>query len=212
MIKNNRLDALVEKTQGIDTLLDIGCDHGFVILKAFKNNYIKNAIASDINIKPLNMAKKNLNGYPVEFIQTSGFKHIHSEFDGVVIAGMGSNLISSILEDAPKDSDIKYILQGNNKYENLRYYLSNNGYEIIDEELIYDKHYYIIITAKRSVKELSFKEIFLGPILMNKKSSLEYYKHRLNHYLSLDKNIQELNERINIYTNLLSDIIEKLEK
>ena len=68
MIKNNRIDALVEKTKGINTLLDIGCDHGYVILEAFKKDYIKKAIASDINIKPLRSAENNLKEYPVEFI------------------------------------------------------------------------------------------------------------------------------------------------
>ena len=212
MIKNNRIDALVEKTKGINTLLDIGCDHGYVILEAFKKDYIKKAIASDINIKPLKSAENNLKEYPVEFILGDGFKKVTSSFDGVVIAGMGSNLITNILLDAPSDNNIKYILQGNNKYENLRLFLNENNYQIIDEELIYDKHYYIIITAIRGKQTLSTEDIYLGPLLKNKLSSLDYYKHRYNHLKSISNENKGQNDRIENNILLLSKAIENLEK
>lgn len=209
MIKNNRLDALVAKTNGINTLLDIGTDHGLVIYKALKLDYIKNAIANDINVKPLNMARKTLKDYDIEYVLGNGFKNVNSKFDGVMIAGMGGNLISEILLDAPSDNNIKYILQANNKYERLRTFLVNNNYKIIDEELVYDNHYYVIMTVIRGKQVLSEEEIYLGPFLMKKKSSIEYYQHVLNHYKQLYEKHDVDNFRFDNYIKMLSDIIDK---
>jgi tRNA A22 N-methylase len=46
-----------------------------------------------------------------------------------MIAGMGSFLIAQILEKAPKDEHITYILQANDKVEYLRKYLMTHGFE-----------------------------------------------------------------------------------
>ena len=137
MIKNNRISAIVSLTKGINTLLDIGCDHGLVIKEALDNNYIKQGIASDINVGPLNSAKTNLKGYPVKFVLSDGFLNINDNYDGVVIAGMGAHLICNILKNAPKDENITYILQPNGRYEILRKYLSENNFKIINEILVY---------------------------------------------------------------------------
>jgi len=97
MIKNKRLNfiaSLIDKNTNI--LLDIGTDHGYLIKKAFDNGKIRKAIATDINELPLNNAKNNLTNYNVEFILTDGFKGVKSEFDLVVIAGMGGNLNSIV--------------------------------------------------------------------------------------------------------------------
>ncbi|WP_162140078.1 tRNA (adenine(22)-N(1))-methyltransferase [Haploplasma axanthum] len=184
MIKNKRIDALVDETKGINTLLDIGCDHGLVIKKAFENKNIKKAIASDVNEMPLESAKKNLKGFDVEFIVSNGFENIKDKFDGVVIAGMGAMLISNILEKAP-EGDITYILQANSKLEVLREYLSNNNFKIIDEIVVFEKFYYIIIRAVRGNEKLNEKELYLGPILMKKTSSISYYQNLLDRYYRL---------------------------
>lgn len=181
MIRNNRIDALVEQTKGINTLLDIGCDHGLVLKKALDENYIKVGIAADINKKPLASAKANLANYPVSYILSDGFEAVNMKYDGVVIAGVGATLITKILDKAPA-VDITYILQANGKYDILRYYLMNNNYKIIDETIVYEKHYYVILKVVRGNMQLSNKEIYLGPILKTKHSSISYYKHLLKKY------------------------------
>lgn len=178
MIKNNRINALVEATKGINTLLDIGSDHGLVIKHALDKNYINKAIAADISNNALNQARSNLEKYQVIFKVSDGFENINNAFDGVVIAGMGSETIKKILNKAPKENKI-YILQPNGKYDILRKYLNDNNFKIIDETIIFDKFYYIIIKAKRGEMKLSNEDIYLGPILRTKKSSISYYENLL---------------------------------
>lgn len=183
MIKNKRLNFIVSLfDKKYDTLLDIGTDHGYLIKKAFDNNKISKAIATDINGLPLNNAKGNLKGYNVKYILTDGFKDINDSFDLVVIAGMGGSQITNILSNAPKDNRIKYILQPNNKADNLRKYLSENDFKIIDEHIIFDKHYYVILEVVKGKMDLNDKDYYLGPILKMKKESIKYYIHLYKWY------------------------------
>ena len=41
-----RIKALSKQTKGIDTLLDIGTDHGYLLIDALKNGYIKKRYSS----------------------------------------------------------------------------------------------------------------------------------------------------------------------
>ena len=54
-----RIDFLASLTKGYQNVIDIGTDHGLVLKKAFEKGYIKSAIATDINPKPLNSARIN---------------------------------------------------------------------------------------------------------------------------------------------------------
>jgi len=187
-IRTNRIDALVEQINNIKFLLDIGCDHGLVIKKAFLNKKIVKAIAADINIKPLNMAKENLENFDnVKFHLSDGFKNIkEDDFDGVLISGMGALSIENILKDAPK-RNIKFILQPNSKVEILRNYLSENGFKIIDEIVVFEKFYYIILVVIYGNLRLSEKDIFLGPILQNKQNNISYYEYLLEKEIAINK-------------------------
>lgn len=210
MIKDDRLysiASLIDKNS--HTLLDIGVDHGYLIKIAFDNNKIKKAIAADINEKPLNSAKANLINYNVTYVLSNGFEKINDEFDVVVISGLGANTIKDILKLAPKDN-ITYILQANNKVERLRKYLSSNNFKIIDEVLVYENdRYYVILKVVRGNQTLSEEEIYLGPVLMNKKSSKAYYQHQLDHYNDLinNKNAKEMAFKDEIL--LLKSILNK---
>lgn len=210
MIKNKRLaflTKLIKEDQ--NTLLDVGTDHGYLIKNAFLNNKIKKAIATDINIEPLNNAKKNLVGFDVDFILTDGLKNIKQDYNTVVISGMGGNLISNILENAKLDENINYILQPNNKEKNLRVFLMNNNFKIVDEHVIYDKKYYVVIEAKRGKMKLSKEDLVLGPILKNKKTSENYYKHLIKWYNYI-VNKNELKKGVLIEElNILNSAIKK---
>ena len=209
MIKNKRLNfiaSLIDKNTNI--LLDIGTDHGYLIKKAFDNGKIRKAIATDINELPLNNAKNNLTNYNVEFILTDGFKGVKSEFDLVVIAGMGGNLIASILKDAPNNNDIKYILQANNKNDKLRRFLSANNFKIMNEHIINDKHYYVILEVVRGEMILNNIDYYLGPILKTKKESITYYKHLYKWYNTIIQKNGLTEGEIVLKANILLNHIE----
>ena len=205
MAKNKRIDLLASLTKGYDTVLDIGTDHGLVLKKAFEKGYIKKAIASDLREEPLNQAKANLVHYPVSFVLSDGFKQVKESFDLGIIAGMGAYLITDILEHAPKDKT--YILQANDKQEILRNYLNESGFEIVDEYIVHDKFYYIIMVVKSGEMHLLEDDLYLGPKLRYKAEAKPYYQHKVKQYQKIINHVdedrqKELLKLIKIYSML----------
>ena len=95
---SKRLKEIAKYSNGFNLLLDVGSDHGLLPIYAIKNNFVNEAIASDINFKPLIKAKENFNKYELN-INTICFDGIpETNADVIVIAGMGAELIISILE------------------------------------------------------------------------------------------------------------------
>ncbi|MFH2116921.1 MAG: class I SAM-dependent methyltransferase [Bacillota bacterium] len=177
MAKSKRISFLAKLTQGYDKVLDIGTDHGLVLSSAFEKGYIKTAIASDLRDKPLNQAKRNLKNYPVTYVISDGFLSIKEDFDLAIIAGMGAYLIADILDHAPLGNHI-YLLQANEKIEILREYLMNHEFSIVDEYLLLDRFYYVILKVVRGKMVLDDEDIYLGPILKHKPEALPYYMRK----------------------------------
>lgn len=207
----NRIDLIVELTKGYDVLIDVGCDHGYVLREALSKGYVKRGIATDIGEGPLNSAKKNLLGYPVNFYLSNGFNKVDETFDLAIITGMGAKLISDILSGS-KVNDATYILGANDKQEVLRTYLLNNGYEILDEHVIYDGFYYIFIKVKKGKMELNPEEIYTGKHLYDKKEAKAYFLHKINHLSDLIQKVEgnrkeELIVIKNYFTNALKKVI-----
>ncbi len=200
MARSKRIDFLAELTKGYDTVLDIGTDHGFVLEQAFTKGYINKGIASDLREKPLNSARENLKDYPVNYVISNGFQSIEEPFDLAIISGMGAYLISEIMDHAPKGNQT-YILQANDKIEVLRSYLMTHGFQIIDEYVIHDRFYYVILKVKRGQMHLSDDELLLGPILRNKPEALSYYKKKASQIEKIISNVDP--ERAEILKNLL---------
>lgn len=124
-----------------DTVADIGTDHAYIPIELVKKNRVKKAIAADINEGPLKIAQKNIKSEGLsDKIETrlgSGISVLKKgEADQIIIAGMGGELIQSIIE-----SDIEIALNSelllqpmNNQYE-LRKYLMSSGFKITAEDI-----------------------------------------------------------------------------
>jgi len=206
MVRSKRIQFLAELTKGYDTVLDIGTDHGFVLSKAFEKGYIKAGIATDLREKPLEVAMKNLKKYPTTFILSDGFLNVKQAFDLAIIAGMGAHLICDILEAAPYGEET-YLIQANDKIEIVREFLCNNDFEIIDEYIILDKFYYVILKVKRGEMILSEEELYLGPHLKNKREALPYFAKKAAQIEKImikadEKRREELLKMLKIYKNV----------
>lgn len=119
---------------------DIGADHGYLSIFLATHKNPLSVITTDINEKPLSRARKNIEKASINNIDLrlcdglSGIKPY--EADTVIIAGMGGEIISGILErgeSVVKNSGINIILQPTTSPEYLRKYLCKNGFEIIKE-------------------------------------------------------------------------------
>lgn len=182
------------------SVIDIGCDHG--LLSIYLANKFKNLkiIASDVNKNALDNAKKNITKCGLnDRIETrlgSGISVINNNdnIDTIVVAGMGTNTIVKFLK-CSRDKLVnvnKIIIQSNTDLYFLRKNMVSMGYFIDDEELVVDKGIiYTIIKFVKGKMKYSYKELYLGPILISKNSDLfvEKCMKELNNMKKILKNI-----------------------
>lgn len=127
------------------TFADIGTDHGHLPIYLYKKGIIKKAVAADINPMPLESARKNisLNGVSkgIDTVLSDGLCEI-KDFapDDIAIFGMGGELICRIIAEAPwtKNKNIRLILQPMTKQDEVRKFLLDEGYSIVEETLSVD--------------------------------------------------------------------------
>ncbi len=149
-------------------LCDVGTDHAYLPIYLAENGKIRAATASDIHEGPCESARTHIaaNGFGgvIEVKRANGLEgFVPREKTDIAIAGMGGALICEILEKADnlKNADIRLILQPMRNVPDLRAYLYENGFAIIDEKLAREEdRIYEIICAeyrgeKRAMSELS---------------------------------------------------------
>lgn len=136
---------------------DIGTDHGYIPVYLIYNRISKKVIATDISEDSLDKAKDYSKKCGLEKdIETrvgDGLEILKPfEVDTLIIAGMGGLLINEILDKGKKitDSVINFIFQPMGASDELRKYLINNNFKIIDEKLARegDKYYEIIFVQR----------------------------------------------------------------
>ena len=177
---SKRLEVVASYINDNSKIIDIGCDHGLLsIYLAKKYDNIK-IIASDVNKNALNNAINNIKKEHLEnIIETrlgGGLDVVNSEeIDTIVISGMGANTIVGILKySTDKLLNVKdIIIQSNTDLYFLRKNVTKLGYYIEDEILIEDSNIiYTVIKFTKGKKRYNYEELYLGPILLEKKDSL----------------------------------------
>ena len=134
---------------------DIGTDHAYLPVWLCKNGIAISAIAADINPLPLERGTQTIIKYNAEnLVKTclsNGLSEINpDDVDDIVIAGMGGELISDIIDKAKWTKNKKYhfILQPMTKAEILRDYLYSNKFEIVEEKATYvDNKIYSVMSV-----------------------------------------------------------------
>lgn len=151
---SHRLQAIADFVPAGSRVADIGTDHGYIPVWLAQNNLATSLVAADINIGPLQHAKQTAALYHVDdrirFELCSGLSFEDScEYNTVIVAGMGGELIASILEAAPwtKKENVTLILQPNSRIQVLVEWLIDSGYAIHNTKLVKDagKLYQILI-------------------------------------------------------------------
>lgn len=174
---------------------DIGSDHGYLPVYLMKNGKVKSAIAADIGEGPLSYARKNAAKYgaDIECVLSDGFRNIDpNSFDDAVIAGMGGELISTIISNAEflKNPNYRLILQPMTAEPELRIWLSENGFVIEEEKACTDsgKLYTVMCVsfADKEKSKITEEEMYVGKLNPNDELSREYAK----------KVVKRLNNRI----------------
>lgn len=147
-----RLLCVAEAIPPCETLVDCGCDHGYVSIYAAAHGKAEKITASDINRGPLDNAEREilaagLSG-KIKTVLTNGLDDIVPH-DCVVIAGMGGELIADIISRAPwTKGECTLVLQPMTRSEFLREYLYREGFGIKEEKIVCEgRHIYCVIVA-----------------------------------------------------------------
>lgn len=152
---SKRLKAVAELVTPGMRLADVGTDHGYIPIYLTEAGVIPSAIAMDINKGPLERAKEHIREHRLEGkIQTrlsDGLKNLQmNEADCMIAAGMGGGLVIRILsEERDTAGSLKeLILQPQSEIDSVRKYLTEEGYRIVAEDMVYeDGKYYPMMKA-----------------------------------------------------------------
>ena len=171
---SQRLSSVASMVTAGNCLADVGTDHGYVPIYLYERKIIPHAIAMDVNKGPLERAALHIAESGMkEAIETrlsDGLTALKpGEADSVVVAGMGGPLIIRILSAHPEitESLKELILQPQSEISEVRIWLYEQGYEIIEEHMVFeDGKYYPMFKAVKNpeAKKLTNLEYKYGKI------------------------------------------------
>lgn len=196
---SERLLALANDISKKDTVLDVGCDHGYLSIYLKENDLCKEVYASDIKESALNVARKNFEKHNLNILNfvSDGFKDIPVEFDTAVIAGMGTSTILKILEN--ENLPRKLVLGSQNELYRLRKSLYKMGYKLVDEQQILEKgHYYAIFLYIKAKQKLNRCELKFGI-----SNNDDYYAYLISKNNEIIKKVPFKKKLILYYDNLV---------
>ncbi|PLA60092.1 tRNA (adenine-N(1))-methyltransferase [Streptococcus mitis] len=155
-------------------LLDVGSDHAYLPIELVERGKIESAIAGEVVEGPYQSAVKNVEAHDLkEKIQVrlanglAAFEEA-DQVSVITIAGMGGRLIARILEEGlDKLANVeRLILQPNNREDDLRIWLQENGFQIVAESILEEAgKFYEILVVEVGQMKLSASDVRFGPFL-----------------------------------------------
>jgi len=134
---DERLRTIASLVPQGSRLADVGCDHGSLICALAESGQIPGGVACDLREGPLSQARHEVAlrglGDRIDCRLGDGLSCVaENEADVVVLAGMGGELICTILSQCPWEhrEDKLFLLQPMTRAPRLRRWLCENGYEI----------------------------------------------------------------------------------
>lgn len=203
---------------------DIGADHGYLSIYISKHKNPLSVITTDINEKPLSHAKINIEKENIKNIELrlcdglDGIKE--NEADTFIIAGMGGEVISGIIErgiQKVKSNNISIILQPTTSPEFLRKFLYQNGFKIKTEIPVFENN------KLYSVMQVKFTGIcenkpeyfyYTGLLTPETEEGLLYINKQYNRCLKCVLNLEktEKKQEYNYYKSVCDGIEEFLKE
>lgn len=206
---SKRLNAVASLVRPDSIIADVGTDHGYIPVYLCKTGLIRGAVAADINKGPLFSCKALVEqeglSDKIQVRLSDGLDALHpDEFDTVIIAGMGGELIADILSRCPFVSSKHIILNPMTHPEIARKFLFDNGYEINNDIIVRDSnHCYSVFDAvyTGNITERNRADYYLGNI--KDFSQKEYFIHLLNYLNNKSKSGEN-------YSDVITALEEKL--
>ena len=153
VILSNRMQALTDMVTPGTVITDVGCDHGFVSVYLVQRGLSPRVIAMDVRSGPLERAREHIREYGLQDrIETRLSDGLHGlktgEANGMICAGMGGPLMEKILTEGREQAQgfAELILQPQSEIPHFRTFLMDEGYLLLDENIIYEegKYYFMM--------------------------------------------------------------------
>ena len=171
---SKRLELVASFVPQVAILLDVGSDHAYLPIELVERGQIESAIAGEVVEGPYQSAVKNVEAHGLkEKIQVrlanglAAFEEA-DQVSVITIAGMGGRLIARILEEGlDKLANVeRLILQPNNREDDLRIWLQENGFQIVAESILEEAgKFYEILVVEAGQMKLSASDVRFGPFL-----------------------------------------------
>ncbi len=143
---SKRLKAIANLIPSNSNIIDIGADHALLDIYLTKEKNCQ-CLATDISAKCIEKANKNIQKYQVNVttMVTDGLKNIPLHQEIIVMSGMGTYTILKILNQKITND---LIISSQNDIPYLRKALKKKGYYLYQEQIVKDKHFYVITYYK----------------------------------------------------------------
>lgn len=183
---------------------DVGCDHGKLSAWLAMSGVSSRIYASDIGEKPLRKARilvDELNlGDRITLIHASGIPCADAE--DIVIAGLGPDVILSVIDDAPfvRDPSKRLILVPASHPERVRAGLYLRGFRLLHDIPVEVRGMiYAVMNAEYCGDEIQVSSVFaeLGLIDPSDDHGRRYYMHIKKKYELILSNIQNSSDGLN---------------
>lgn len=200
---SKRLQTVAGMVTKENIIADIGTDHGYVPIYLVEENITDKAYAMDINQGPLDIANKHIKEKGLEgkiiTILSNGMEKLKDNMiDTAVIAGMGGDLIVSILENGKSIKGIKeLVLSPHKRVDLVRKYLLENNWQIVDEAMVFDvgKYYTVIKALKCDKTENDYSKVQLeyGKLLLENRNPVlkEYLEKDYKKFSKIAENMKK---------------------
>lgn len=214
---SKRLQAVADMVTPGFPLADIGTDHGYVPIYLVTQGICPSAVAMDIRKGPLQKAVENISAYglsgKIVTRLSDGVKQLRQgEAKSIVAAGMGGGLVIKIMQEAGEaaQSAEEWVLQPQSELWKVRKYLLENGWRIVDENMVFEegKYYPMMKVRKGQTEAYSQMELLYGKLLLQKKHPV------LRQYLERELRIKSgiLAELASLESESAGDRRRKLEE
>ena len=162
VVLSNRMQALTDMVTPGTVITDVGCDHGFVSVYLVQKGISPRVIAMDVRSGPLERAREHIREYDlqdrIETRLSDGLQSLEQgEADGMICAGMGGPLMEKILtEGRSRAREFReLILQPQSEIPAFRFFLQNEGYLLLDENIVCEEGKYYFMMKVRWLGETS---------------------------------------------------------
>ena len=186
---SERLLSLAEITERGSAVCDVGTDHGYLPAFLYLSGEYKSVCATDIRVQPLKNARANLKRLGadgVRLLLCDGLKDVTRDMaDNVIIAGMGGEVISGIIDRAAfvRDSSVLLILQPMTAARELREYLAREGFKVECEKAVHENNKVYSIMKARFTGDsytLDSTRAVIGLLTPTDDAAREYIKKQYN--------------------------------